>query len=533
MWLDEWVAACLVPLAVWILLSGLDDLWITLVFCGARRTRVAWPSEEELAGERQRRIAVLVPLWREYQVIGQMLEHNLEVIRYANYDFFVGVYPNDRHTVSVVQAAARADPRVHLAVCPHLGPTSKGDCLNRAYHRMTEYEGRRHVRYEIVITHDAEDLIHPESLRLVNWFSREYEMVQLPVLPLPTPLREWTHGLYCDEFAEYQCKDIPVRVRLGGFLPSNGVGTGFAREALEDLRRRYGNPFDPECLTEDYENGFRIHAAGYRQIFLPIQQAAAGPVATREYFPRRWEPAVRQRSRWVAGIVLQGWERHGWRGPLSQVYWFWRDRKGLGGNLLSPVANLLFFYWLGSYAAAACCGYVTTLPSLLPAWVMKICYACAWIALAQIGMRVHLSARVYGFRFAACAPLRMMWGNLINCMATVEALKLFVAAHLARHSVAWRKTEHVYPGEPLRIHRRPRLGEVLVSLRCLSAEELKEALRRRPPGLRIGEYLIQLDKITEVDLGRALRSQAGLPAAAAAGRRAVHRAHRNFGLDST
>src|SRR5690349_9954390 len=106
------------------LLSGLDDLWITLVFCGARRTRVAWPSEEELAGEPQRRIAVLVPLWREHQVIGQMLEHNLEVIRYANYDFFVGVYPNDRHTVSVVQAAARADPRVHLALCPHLGPTS-------------------------------------------------------------------------------------------------------------------------------------------------------------------------------------------------------------------------------------------------------------------------------------------------------------------------------------------------------------------------------------------------------------------------
>jgi len=47
---------------------------------------------------------------------------------------------------------------------------------------------------------------------------------------LPGCLRGWTkftHGLYCDEFAEYQLKDIPARQRLGGFLPSNGVGTGF------------------------------------------------------------------------------------------------------------------------------------------------------------------------------------------------------------------------------------------------------------------------------------------------------------------
>ena len=51
---------------------------------------------------------------------------------------------------------------------------------------MTDYEARHGVRFEVVVTHDAEDLIHPESLRLINWFSRSYEMVQVPVLPLPT-----------------------------------------------------------------------------------------------------------------------------------------------------------------------------------------------------------------------------------------------------------------------------------------------------------------------------------------------------------
>ena len=67
------------------------------------------------------------------------------------------------------------------------------------------------MRFDIVMTHDAEDLIHPESLRLINYFARTYDMVQMPVLALPTPAREWSHGLYCDDFAEFQSKDIPVR----------------------------------------------------------------------------------------------------------------------------------------------------------------------------------------------------------------------------------------------------------------------------------------------------------------------------------
>src|ERR1051325_249387 len=115
--------------------------------------------------------------------------------------------------------------------------------------------GRRRVRYEVIITHDAEDLIHPDSLRLISWFSSEFDMVQIPVLALPTPYSELTHGIYCDEFAEYQLKDIPVRQFLGGFLPSNGVGTGFVRTALDRLAEsRDGRIFDPDCLTEDYEN---------------------------------------------------------------------------------------------------------------------------------------------------------------------------------------------------------------------------------------------------------------------------------------
>ena len=495
----------LIPLALWILVSGLDDLFIDVVFFLTSRTPFPWPAERELEAAQERRIAILVPLWREHRVIGQMLVHNLAAIRYSAYDIFVGVYPNDEATRRAVEQAARCHPRVHLVVGPHDGPTSKGDCLNWTYRRMGRYETRHGVHFDIVMTHDAEDLVDPESLRLINWFSRDYAMVQVPVLPLPTSIREITHGLYCDEFAEFQIKDIPVRQRLGGFLPANGVGTGFSRSALDHLATtRRGLIFDPECLTEDYENGCRLHALGYRQVFLPIRFQGGNPVATREYFPRNYRAATRQRSRWVAGIALQGWQNHGWHGPWKQVYWFWRDRKGLLGNLLSPFANGLFLAGAASYLWSGAAGQPWRVAGLIPVWVARMCLVTYWVALVQVTVRFWCSARIYGWRFAAGAPLRATWGNVINFSATLAAIRQFSEARMHRRTMAWRKTDHFYPN--------PRLGELLVRLRAVGQGEVDEAAVELPKGLRLGEYLMQLGKVSEQDLYQALGLQAGLPA---------------------
>ena len=511
-WLDHWLFLSLVPLAVWILVSGLDDLFIDLVFLLTRRKRFDWPSERELDKAPELRIAILVPLWKEHRVIGQMLDRNLAAIRYENYDVFVGVYPNDDPTVRAVTEAANRHPRVHLAMCPHDGPTSKGDCLNWIYRRMEMHEIRHGVRFEVVVVHDAEDVIHAEALRHINWYSPAYDMVQIPVLPLPTGLAEFTHGLYCDEFAEYQSKDIPVRQRLGGFLPSNGVGTGFGRIALERLARtRHGRIFDPECLTEDYENGFQLHALGASQIFVPLRFQSAGRMATREYFPRNLRGAIRQRSRWVAGIALQGWQRHGWRVPWRQIYWFWRDRKGLVGNLLTPLANGVFVYGAIRCLLAVKSGGEWRLGDHVPPWLPRAYYATAVISVTQAAIRTRLSARIYGWRFALAGPLRMIWGNLVNSAATVAALWQFLGACLKKRALAWLKTDHVYPAAATAEHERPRLGEVLVRMRCVSMSELEDALESRPPGLRIGEHLVRARKVSEERLYEALSAQAGIP----------------------
>ena len=510
---SHWGVFFLALVAVWIFLNAMDDLFIVLAFLLGKRNSFRWPKNSELAHCPQRRIAIFVPLWHEHEVIESMLRHNLAAILYGNYDIFVGVYPNDLLTIEAVERVLRDDGRVHLALCPHNGPTSKGDCLNWVHKAMVEYEHRHGIDFEILMTHDAEDLIHPESLRLINWYSRDYQMVQIPVLPLATGIGEWTHGVYCDEFAEFQFKDIPLRQRLGGFLPSNGVGAGFERTAIESLRRRHlGRIFDPASLTEDYENGFRMFEAGFQQIFIPLRMQSGRPVATREYFPRQRRAAVRQRSRWVAGIALQGWERHGWRVPARQWYWFWRDRKGLIGNLISPVANVLFFCWLGNWAIGL--GHASfDLLASLPAWLTGLCRASMAASFLQVCVRIHLSARVYGYRFAAAAPLRVFWGNAINCAATVQAFDQFLRARLRRHSLAWRKTEHVYPRVAPQSTNRPRLGEILVGLRFVSANDLEDALARKAKGQRVGEYLIETGKITADHLDEALESQAVYAAA--------------------
>jgi adsorption protein B len=336
---------------------------------------------------------------------------------------------------------------VHLAIVPHNGPTSKADCLNWIYQGMLAHEEACGGRFDLVVTHDAEDVVHPECLRWINHYSDGYDMVQVPVLPLATPGYRFTHGVYCDEFAEFQTKDVPVRERLGGFVPSNGVGTGYARRALEALAAAESNRvFDPTCLTEDYDLGFRLHRLGFRQTFLPIRFLDGQPVATREYFPQRFRQAVRQRTRWVIGIALQGWERHGWSGGVAAVYWFWRDRKGLVGNPLSLLGNLVCLYGLATWLGCLLAGQVWGLRQVTFGPAARLMLALALVSQAhRMLVRMSCAARLYGWAFAAGAPVRAVWANWLNGIATLRAIVRYARASLARQPHVWLKTDHVYP----------------------------------------------------------------------------------------
>jgi adsorption protein B len=513
---DTAVLWLLTPLAWAILLSGLDDLAVDLIWAFAwikaklrPAARLYPPGERQLQSAPVRRIAILVPLWHEHAVIGAMLEHNFASIRYSDYHIFAGCYPNDLLTQAAVRAAAARFPNVHLALTPHDGPTSKADCLNWIFQHVLLEEELRGEPFEVIVTHDAEDLIHPEELRWINYYSGRFDFIQTPVLPLPTPFRQFTHGIYCDEFAEYHTRDMPVRPISGGFVPSSGVGTGYRRDALEKLARARSNQiFEPEALTEDYVNGLRLFRLGCTQTFVPLARGtkqsnyAADFVATREYFPQTWRAALRQRTRWVTGIALQGWQQFGWTGTPGEVYWLWRDRKGLIGNPLSLLANAVFVYgvatslWMRVSAAGARLGAVTLALQAL-----------------RIGVRMSCCARIYGVVFSLGVPLRAVCANALNSAATFQALGRFAVARSLGRPLKWLKTEHAYPMRATLLSHKRRLGEILMGAGCLTPPALAAALESKPPALRLGEYLVSAGQIPDQDLCDALSLQQGLPIA--------------------
>jgi adsorption protein B len=516
--LDHWIASLLAPLAFWVFFNSLDDLIIDIaaVFTYlqrkfSRHPNHRTPSEEELDAVPPRPMAVFVALWRESRVIQKMIDNNVTRLRYPNCDFFVGVYPNDTPTIAAVREAAGRYPNVHISISPHDGPTSKADNLNWIYQRMLLYEEEHGVRFEMILTHDAEDLMDPDALLWINYYAQWNDMVQIPVLALPTPIAQLSHGVYCDEFAEFQFKDMPARQILGGFIPSNGVGTGFSRHALEMLAARYSNRiFESACITEDYENGFRIKRLGLRQKFIPIHFRHGRAIATREYFPQTFHLAVKQRTRWIMGITLQSWEYHSARETFAHLYWFWRDRKGLVANLLTPVINLLFVLGLGTWSWAHAAHHAWYLARDLSRYY-PIYRAGLAIQIMQTCIRAACSARVYGWRFACAVPFRVLVANFINCIATAHAIFSYANAKIHARALPWIKTDHAYPNRAALTPKRKRLGEILTGSQWITAEQLAAAVKSRKPGERLGEYLVKHGLVSEGDLYAALSLQNNLP----------------------
>ncbi len=452
-WADQLVLDWITPLALWVLINGVDDLFVDLAGVWFHLRERVFPLRPLPSFSTQPRTALLIPCWREADVIESMLERNLAAIDYDNYDIWLGLYPNDPESIERVRSCASRHSRVRYVVGPDPGPTTKADCLNHVIEGLLQHERLTGDRYELFLQHDAEDLIDPLALEVVARWSRRYDMVQIPVFALPTPVSNLTHGVYCDDFADGHQRELPVRWRLGGFIPSAGVGTAIRREALDQLRISCGaEVFDAGSLTEDYFLGLRLQQLGFRQAFALDRSGPDGELtATRAYFPRTPWAAIRQRTRWTIGNVLQSWERFGWglggRPRLRNVYWLWRDRKGLVNHPMALWANLLLAAGVAGASTAAWRGETWELGATIAArpWLSSLLLANAVLLVCRQSVRAWWTSRIYGWRFAAWTPLRTMWANWINAAAGARALVIFLHAKWRRRPLRWAKTQHAYP----------------------------------------------------------------------------------------
>jgi bacteriophage N4 adsorption protein B len=451
MWFPDRLALeLLAPLAVWVFASGLDDLvidlsWFWLLLRGVRGT--SSPGDQQRTGEP--RVAILAPCWQEHAVIERMLQRNLENIRYRNYDIWLGLYPNDKPSILAVARASRLSERIHWVVGSRSGPTTKADNVNQLIRGILAREKRTGIRYDFFLFHDAEDVIHPFELHEAARLLQHSHMVQLPVLPLTMPASEVTHGVYADEFAEFHCKDLRVRSAFGGFIPSAGVATALRREVIEKLRILRGDEvLNPRSLTEDYFLGLEVQRLGFRQAFSYARNPESRElIASRSCFPVTFKAAVRQRTRWITGNNLQAWERFGWRAGPGQLYWFWRDRKGLINQLPNLLAAGLFLFGLLRWLSACFYGTPWAVGAAIAQrpWLKMLLWANAGLVLWRLTLRAGFGWTIYGWRHAASAPIRMPWANLINFCASYMALRVFFRAKFGKKPLLWAKTAHSCP----------------------------------------------------------------------------------------
>ncbi|MCX7864328.1 MAG: glycosyl transferase family protein [Novosphingobium sp.] len=430
--------------AFWFIISAIDELaidlgWIWLRLSGRLRERRV--TAAQAAAPLRGRAAVLVPAWHEAKVIGRTIGHMLRVWPQRELTLYVGCYRNDPETIAAAMAAAAGDDRLRVVICDRDGPTTKADCLNRLYAALKADEGRRGWHFSTVILHDAEDMVHPAALSLIDEALAENEFVQLPVRPEPNPASRWISGHYADEFAEAHAKTLVVRDAVGAAIPAAGVGCGFSRGALErlcDQRKAGAGPFAADCLTEDYELGMLISRGRSHSSFIRARDDQGELVATRAFFPSTIEAAVRQKSRWIHGIALQGWDRLGWSGRPIDWWMALRDRRGLLNALVLAAAYSLLVIE-AVLAIARLFGWQHDLaPSPALQVMLIICLASfIWRALT----RAWFTGREYGPGEALLAVLRIPVANVIAIMAGRRALAAYVRT-LRGEALVWEKTQH-------------------------------------------------------------------------------------------
>ncbi len=521
----------LIGLGVIFLLSGIDELFIDIVYILRQiylhlhiRRRFPPLTEAQLLTPPEKPVAIMIPCWDESAVIRRMLDNTIRTVTYTNYQIFVGTYPNDAKTQREVDLAREVYGNVNRVVCPKDGPTNKADCLNWVYAGIKHFEKENGISFEIFVMNDSEDLVHPLYLKLFNYLIPRMDMIQLPVFPLIPQWWNFTAGHYADEFAENHARDMLVREILSRSVPSAGVGSGYSRRALELLAAENHNQlFNVGSLTEDYDFGLRMHKFGLRQVFVrqvlhrrvsrrcwltgkPRSVDELEYIVIREFFPRTFRAAVRQKSRWIMGIALQGWASLGWQGSFWMRYMLYRDRKSLLTNQVSMLANCIVpivgALWAYQFVFPDAYHY----PPIVEGgtWPWYLLLVNLFFFFWRMFLRTIYVWRIYGFFQALLSAPRLVWGNTINFVATMRALKLYAKYLLTGKSIAWDKTEHVYPSEAELVAYRRRLGDLLLDKRFITIAQLDAALeRQKKDGKPLGQVLLDMgltsqDKLTQV-----------------------------------
>ncbi len=379
--------------------------------------------------------SILVPLFREHRVIGQLVEHLLALD-----------YPRDRLDIKLILeqdddrtlAAANSldlPDCFELVIVPPALPRTKPKALNYA---LPLVEGR------YVVVFDAEDRPEKDQLRkAVAAFARADAVARekgrgiAGLACLQAGLNHynveenWLARQFTIEYTALFDGLLPALQRLDLPIPLGGTSNHFRT----DILRRIGG-WDAFNVTEDADLGIRLVRFGYRCAMLPsttYEEACCRP--------RDW---VRQRTRWLKGW-LQTWLVH-MRHPAALFRQLGaRGFAGfqiiLGAQVLSLIAHPVFILfmsweaWSGHLFQPSRSLFGSLFHGLALGNFILGYSAAIWLGLAT------LRARGLGRLGWQLLLMPLYW--LLISFATFRAL-----VHYIVKPFHWEKTEHGARGQP-------------------------------------------------------------------------------------
>jgi bacteriophage N4 adsorption protein B len=452
------------------------------------------------------------------------LLNTITTIDYHNFLVFVGTYVNDPETQREVEEVMREHANVTQLIVPHPGPTCKADCLNWIVRGIRDYQDHHGIRFAGVILHDAEDVVDTLSLKLFNCLMPEWDLVQIPIISLARRWWDLIGGHYMDEFAEAHCKELRVRQWFAGIVPGAGVGTGYSMRALDAAAAAAGgDSFSTDSLTEDYEFSFRAHRLGLRQTFVQFPVERKMPrwsfvhlrsrlvdqrdfITTREFFPHLFWASVRQKTRWVIGIALQGWKRFAWRGNWRVRYLYFRDRKALFTQQFMALGYIVALGLLSLQISSALFPdrYIFAPPFEDDSALWDLFYINVGLFLNRLAHRHFWTCRVYGWSQLPLILPRYLAANLVNYIAVTRATLRYWKHLRTNEPIGWDKTAHSFPDEELLAVYRRKLGDILIERGLITREQLgrglaAQAATGRPLGAAIVD-IGELDEDTLIDV---------------------------------
>lgn len=359
---------------------------------------------------------LLVPLYREQAVIGQLLDA-LERLNWpkSKLDIKLLCEKDDFDTLAEIRQR-KLPPSFELVLVPPGGPRTKPKALNY---------GLQFARGEVVAVFDAEDRPHPDQL-LEAWQAFQQGGERLACVQAPLIIGNFRQNLLTRMFAfEYATLFrglLPWLALQGLVIPLGGTSNHFRRSCLEEV-----GGWDAYNVTEDAELGMRLARFGYR-----ISVISRGTV---EDAPENYAVWHRQRTRWIKGW-MQTWLVHirlphkavrelgCWRFLVNQLY----TVGIIGSALLHPfmLVTLLVLFLM-------------SLAGPLPPekqWLLRVDLLnilMAYLSFHFLGLRTMEPTELGGYGYIFAIPVYWV---LISFSAWRALWQLVRKPHL------WEKTPH-------------------------------------------------------------------------------------------